>query len=188
MSDNVRLRCRTTSSRCLPAAPSATSGGGSCRTWLQHRRGRSPVASIAHHRRPATYRRSRGRSASRGNPQPAGWDNSPRRAAVTVALPKEGTSTAASNLASVIEQDGERVMAIDADLWRPAPRSTVEAPSGEELRDFHLGGHPNGHDPARANLTSHLDSQSRRDFPGQQLNPMRPHRRRSATNPNPVKK
>jgi capsular exopolysaccharide synthesis family protein len=80
---------------------------------------RSPVAE--------TYR------ALRSNIEFACVDNSLRTLLVTSALPKEGKTTTAGNLAIVFAQTGKRVLLVDADLRKPGVHSLFNLPNQHGL-------------------------------------------------------
>lgn len=62
-------------------------------------------------------------------------DQSMRTLLVTSAEPGEGKTTVAANLAAAFALDGRRVIAVDADLRRPAMHKLFEAPNERGLAD-----------------------------------------------------
>lgn len=66
-------------------------------------------------------------------------DNPPRRIVVTSALPGEGKSTVAANLAATLAANGEQVALVDADLRRPTVTDTMAIAPGAGLTDVLAG-------------------------------------------------
>jgi capsular exopolysaccharide synthesis family protein len=85
------------------------------------RAGRAPIAfrGDAHSARSEAYRQLR------TNLQFVDVDNPPRIIAVTSAVPGEGKSTTAINLAAALAEAGARVCLIEADLRRPSVAKTL---------------------------------------------------------------
>ena len=87
--------------------------------------------------------------ALRTNLQFMDVDNPPRTIVVTSALPGEGKSTVAANLAMTLSASGAHVVLVDGDLRRPTVASTLGLVSGAGLTDVLAG---------RAKLTDVLQS------------------------------
>lgn len=66
-------------------------------------------------------------------------DEPPRVLVVTSAMPGEGKSTVAANLASAVAASGENVVIIDCDLRRPTQSKIFGLPSGAGLTDVLSG-------------------------------------------------
>lgn len=66
-------------------------------------------------------------------------DNPPRRIVVTSALPGEGKSTVAANLAATLAANGEHVALVDGDLRRPTVTDTMGLMPGAGLTDVLAG-------------------------------------------------
>ncbi|WP_071590907.1 polysaccharide biosynthesis tyrosine autokinase [Synechococcus sp. PCC 7336] len=66
-------------------------------------------------------------------------DNAPQIIAVTSALPQEGKTTVAANLASVMAQNRYRTLSIDGDLFRPAQHEIWQLDGGIGLRQVLQG-------------------------------------------------
>lgn len=66
-------------------------------------------------------------------------DDPPRRIVVTSAMPGEGKSTVAANLAAVLAANGENVALIDGDLRRPTVADTMGLMPGAGLTDVLAG-------------------------------------------------
>jgi len=77
--------------------------------------------------------------ALRTNLQFMDVDNPPRRIVVTSALPGEGKSTVAANLAITLAANGEHVALVDGDLRRPTVTETMGLVPGAGLTDVLAG-------------------------------------------------
>ncbi|WP_259608242.1 MULTISPECIES: CpsD/CapB family tyrosine-protein kinase [Microbacterium] len=66
-------------------------------------------------------------------------DHPPRRIVVTSALPGDGKSTVAANLAAMLAANGEHVALIDGDLRRPTVAATMGLVPGAGLTDVLAG-------------------------------------------------
>jgi len=66
-------------------------------------------------------------------------DNPPRRIVVTSAMPSEGKSTVAANLAVTLAANGEHVALVDGDLRRPTVTDTMGLVPGAGLTDVLAG-------------------------------------------------
>lgn len=66
-------------------------------------------------------------------------DHPPRRIVVTSALPGEGKSTVAANLAATLAANGARVVLVDGDLRRPTVARTMGLTHGAGLTDVLAG-------------------------------------------------
>lgn len=66
-------------------------------------------------------------------------DNPPRRIVVTSALPGDGKSTVAANLAAMLAANGEHVALVDGDLRRPTVATTMGLVPGAGLTDVLAG-------------------------------------------------
>jgi non-specific protein-tyrosine kinase len=86
----------------------------------------------------------------RTNIQFANVDHPPRRILVTSALPGEGKTTTASNLALTFAEGGRSVTLIDGDLRRPSLHRVFDTPPGGGLTELILTDRLNGH---RAGVT-----------------------------------
>lgn len=69
-------------------------------------------------------------------------DNPPRSIVVTSALPGDGKSTVAANLATIIASSGKQVVLIDADLRKPTVATSFNLPSEVGLTDVLAGRAP----------------------------------------------
>ncbi|MDP3949122.1 polysaccharide biosynthesis tyrosine autokinase [Microbacterium sp.] len=66
-------------------------------------------------------------------------DHPPRRIVITSALPGEGKSTVAANLAAALAANGEHVVLVDGDLRRPTVARTMGLAHGAGLTDVLAG-------------------------------------------------
>jgi capsular exopolysaccharide synthesis family protein len=80
----------------------------------------------------------------RTNVQFASVDHPPRVMLVTSALPGEGKTTTASNLALAFAEGGRSVVLIDGDLRRPAIHRLFDAPSSRGLTELIVAMYPDG--------------------------------------------
>ncbi|MCW2495335.1 polysaccharide biosynthesis tyrosine autokinase, partial [Jatrophihabitans sp.] len=91
-----------------------------------------PVATDPRSRRSEAYRQLRTALLTLSSPQV-------RSIAVTSALPREGKTSVAANLAVSLSRAGHRVVLIDADLRRPQVAQLFELPPGRGLTDVLVG-------------------------------------------------
>jgi capsular exopolysaccharide synthesis family protein len=75
----------------------------------------------------------------RANLDFAGLDRPMRKLLITSALPQEGKSTTAANLAVVMAQSGKRVLLLDLDLRRPSQHKRFKLPNYIGLTSVLLG-------------------------------------------------
>jgi non-specific protein-tyrosine kinase len=83
----------------------------------------------------------------RTNVQFASVDQPPRTLLITSALPGEGKTTTASNLALAFAEGGRSVVLVDGDLRRPSVHRLFDAPSGHGLTELIFTIHQNGRRP-----------------------------------------